>query len=107
MVSTRRNKQSNKRLLSQLVDFDQDVIIGNVASDERETFLVNEGGNDRVFTIGTSSDNLAFNESSVNVKTLERCFIETFDRELCNIVDTVEDRLQIAILAAIDSIVAP
>ena len=43
----------------------------------------------------------------VNVKTLERCSNEKIDREMNNIVDTVEDRIQNAILTAIDSIVAP
>ena len=43
----------------------------------------------------------------MNVKTLERCFNEKIDREMDNIVDTVEDRIQNAILAAIDNIVAP
>ena len=43
----------------------------------------------------------------MNVKTLERCFNERIDREMNNIVDTVEDRIQNAILTAIDNIVAP
>ena len=43
----------------------------------------------------------------MNVKTLERCFNERIDREKSNIVDTVEDRIQNAILTAIDNIVAP
>ena len=43
----------------------------------------------------------------MNVKTLERCFNERVDREMNNIVDTVEDRIQNAILTAIDNIVAP
>ena len=43
----------------------------------------------------------------MNVKTLERCFNEKIDREMSNIVDTVEDRIQNAILTAIDNIVAP
>ena len=47
------------------------------------------------------------NENTVNVKTLERCFNERIDREINNIVDTVEDRIQNAILTAVDSIVAP
>ena len=42
----------------------------------------------------------------MNVKTLERCFNERIDREMSNIVDTVEDRIQNAILTAIDNIVA-
>ena len=38
---------------------------------------------------------------------MERCFNERIDRELTNIVETVEDRIQNAILTAIDNIVAP
>ena len=69
--------------------------------------MVNEGTNDRDFTVGTSSNNLATNENTVNVKTLERCFYEKIDREMSNIVDTVEDRIQNAILTAIHNIVGP
>ena len=43
----------------------------------------------------------------MKVKTLEKCFNERIDREMSNIVDTVEDRIQNAILTAIDNIVAP
>ena len=107
MASNLKKRQSNRRLLSQLDDFDQDVIIGTVASEERENAVVSEGSNDRDFTVGTSSDNLVTNENTVNVKNLERCFIERIDREMSIIVDTVEDRIQNAILTAIDSIVAP
>ena len=48
--------------------------------------MVNEGTNDRDFTIGTSSFNIAINESTVNVKTFERCLNERIDREMNNIV---------------------
>ena len=104
MVSTRKKRQSNRTLLSQLDDFDQDMIIGNAA---RENIVVNEGSNDRDFTVGTSNNNSVINESAMSVKTLERCFNERIDREMTNIVDTVEDRIQNAILTAIDDIVAP
>ena len=106
MVSTRKKRQSSRKLLSQLDDFDQDVIIGNTSS-ERENVLVNKGTNDRDFTVSNSSDNTAVNESAVNVKTLERCFNGRIDREMSNIVDTVEDRIQNAILTAIENIVTP
>ena len=43
----------------------------------------------------------------MSVKTLERCFNERIDREMSNIVDTVEDRIQNAISTAFDNIVAP
>ena len=107
MVSTRKKRQLNKRILSQLDDFDQDMIIGSAVSERPENVVVNEGTNDRDFTVSNSSNNTAVIESVMNVKTLERCFNERIDREMDNIVDTVEDRIQNAILTAIENIVAP
>ena len=107
MVSTRKKRQSNIRLLSQLDDFDQDMIIGNIASERHGNIVVIEGTNDRDFTIGTSSKNVTINESVMSVKTLERCSNERIDREMSNIVDTVEDRIQNVTLTAIVNIVAP
>ena len=69
MVSTLKKRQSNRRLLSHLVDIDEDGIIGNVSCEERENAVVNEGNIDRDFTVGTSSDNLVTNENTMNVKT--------------------------------------
>ena len=107
MVSTRKKRQSNKRLLSQLDDFDQDMIIGNAARGRQESVTVNGGTNDQDFTAGTSNVGSVVNENTLNMKTLERCFNERIDREMSNVVDTVEDRIQNAILNAIDNIVAP
>ena len=83
------------------------MIIGNTSSERQENVVDNKGSNDRDFTVSNSSNNTAVKESAVNVKTLERCFNERIDREMSNIVDTVEDRIQNAILAAINNIVAP
>ena len=107
MVSTRKKRQSNKRLLSQLENFDQDMIIGNAVSERQENAVVNMGMNDRDFTVSNSSNNTAVNENAMNVKTLERRFNKRVDREMSNIVDTVEDRIQNAILTAIENIVTP
>ena len=107
MVSTRKKRQPNKRLLSQLDDFEQDMIIGNATSERQESVVDNDGTNDQDFTVGTSHTNSINNENALNVKTLERCFNERIDREMNNIVDTVEDRIQNAILIAIDNIIAP
>ena len=93
-------------LLSQLDDFDQVMIIGNPASGRQEKIVVSEGANERDFTVGTSRKNITINESTVNVKTLRRCFNERLDREMSIIVDTVEDRIQNEILTTIDNIVA-
>ena len=107
MVSTRKKRQSNRRLLSQLDDFDQDMIIGNAASERQENTVVNGSTDDRGFTVGTSNNDSVINGNAISVKTLERCFNERIDREMSNIVDTVEDRIQNAILTAIENIVAP
>ena len=107
MVSSRKKRQSNRRLLSQLDDFDQDMFIGNAASERLEIIVVIKGTNDRDFTVGTSSNNIAINENTMNVKASERCFSERIDKKMSNIVDTVEDRIQKAILTAIDNIVPP
>ena len=104
MVSTRKKRQSNKRFLSQLDDFDRDMVIGNPVSEGKENIVVNEGTNDQDFTVGTSNDSSTVNG---NAKILERCFKEKIDREMNNIVDAVEDRIRNAILTAIDNIIAP
>ena len=107
MVSTRKKRQSSRRLLSQLDDFDRDMIIGNAVGERQENAVVNEGTNDRDFTVGTSNNDSVNNGNAMSVKTLERCFNERIDREMSNIIDTVEDRIQNAILTAFDNIVAP
>ena len=107
MVSTRKKRQSSKRLLSQLDDFDQDMIIGNTVCESQGNDVVNEGTNDRDFTVGTSNNDLVINGNAKSMKTLERCFNERNDLEMNNIVDTVEDRIQNANLTAIENIVAP
>ena len=70
-------------------DFDQVVIIGNAASERQENVMVNDGTNDRDFTVGTSNNSSVTNGNAMSVKTLERCFDERVDREMSNIVDTV------------------
>ena len=69
--------------------------------------MVNEGTNDRDFIVGTCSNNSFTNGIEVNVKPLERCFNERIDWEINNIVDTVAERIQNAILTAIGNLVAP
>ena len=83
------------------------MIIGDAVSERQENAVVNEGTNNRDFTVGTSNNDSVFNENAASVKSLERCFNERIDREMSNIIDTVEDRIQNANLTAIDNIVAP
>ena len=82
MVSFRKKRQSSRTLFSQLDDSDQDRINTNAASEKQENVVVNKGTNDRDFTVSTSSNNTAVNESTVSVKTLEKCFNEGIDKDM-------------------------
>ena len=89
------------------IEINRDMIIGNAASERLKNIVFNEGMNDQDFTVGTSNDSSTVNGNAMSAKTLERCFNERIDRDMNNIVETVEDRIQNAILTAIDNIVAP
>ena len=77
------------------------MVIGKAASEKQENIVANESTNDGDFTVGTSSNSTGINESVVNLKALEMCFKERIDREMSNIVDKVEDRIQNAVLTAL------
>ena len=82
-------------------------MIGKAASERQETVIVNGCTKYQKLTVETSKYNLATSKNAVNVKTSERCFNDRIDREVSNVVNTVEDRIQNAILTSIDSLVAP
>ena len=107
IVFTCKNRQSNRRLLNQLDGFHQDVISGNTANERQGSIRLNEGTGDRDFTVGTSGYNIVTDETTVKATTLDRCFNEKIAWEISNFVDTVEDRIQNAVLTDIDTIVAP
>ena len=58
------------------------MIISNAVSERQENTVVNEGTNDRDFTVGTSNNGSVVNGNAMSVKTLERCFNEIIDREM-------------------------
>ena len=106
MLSARRKRQLNRKLLKQLDDFDQDFVIGNAVGDRHESATVNEGTGDQDFTVGTSDKDLMTNVNTLILNTLERCFNEKIEREMINNVQTVEEKIRNVILTAIESIVS-
>ena len=72
MISTRKKKQSNRRPLSQLDDFDQDNIIGNAANDRQQNVVVDEGTVDEEFESYNTGSNLTTNQNLKKVQTSER-----------------------------------
>ena len=76
MVFTPKKRQSNRKLLSQLGDFNQDVIIGDATNGRQQNIVVNDDTVDQALTANNNGNNLTANENSVNVQTLERCFNE-------------------------------
>ena len=76
-------------------------------SDRQETVEVNEGTADQDFTGKGSGSKLAAHEKLVNVRTLERIYLEKIDRDIGINNDTVEVRIQNANSTAGDSIITP
>ena len=72
MASTRKKRQSSRRLLGQLDEFDQDNNIGNTMNDRQEDATVNEVTVDQEISVGNSDSNPAVKPNLLNVKTLER-----------------------------------
>ena len=91
LVSTRKKRQSNRKFLTHLDDFQRDKILGNAASDRQVIVVFNEGTIDQELTVNNSGSNFTGNEISLNVKTLEKSFHEMMDKEMGTIVDIVED----------------
>ena len=56
-------------------------------------------------TANDTSSELRANEFLVNVETLESCFNERISKEVGNLVDAVEDRIQNAFSTAIGSLI--
>ena len=61
---------------------------------------------DQEFTVTISGNKSAANENLMKKKTLENCFNKGNDREMGNIVDTVDNSNQNTNLTANDSIIA-
>ena len=76
-------------------------------SDRQEYARVNESTVDQEFTVGYPDCNPAANEILVNVNTLEGCFNENIVWKTGTIFAAVKDRIQNALLTAIDSVFAP
>ena len=108
MVSTRKKRQSNRRLHSQVGCFDQNFVIGKASNNWQQSVVVNDGAIDQDFTVSSDSgSNLTANENRVIVQVLEGCFHEWVEKEMDNIVDTVDDRIRNPISTAIENFNIP
>ena len=104
MVSLEKSgsKAENFLLLSQLHDFDQEVIIGDAVRCRKQNVMVSSGPVDKKFIADNNEDDAIANESTMNVQTLQKCLAKWIGREMPNIADTVEDGIETVILTAID-----
>ena len=84
MVSTRRKGRSKRRIFIQLDNFDQDVILGNVAISMHENAVVNENPVDQEITVNHTASILTTSENSVKLQTLQSCSCENIDIEMDN-----------------------
>ena len=101
MVSTKKKKQQNKRLFSQVIEIVTDYMIEQSSDDVQSENLHN------VTHRGPSSDNLSqVNYPQVDLHTLEENIVSEVRSEVENVI-TVETRVQDGVLTAIEKLVIP
>ena len=76
-------------------------------SSGRQIFVVDSGPTDSEVTVNNFDCIPTTNENRVKVQTLEKCFTARVDREMGNIVETVEDGIPNVILTAVVEIIPP
>ena len=94
-------------LFSQLDDFDQDFFIDDAMSNEKQIVMVNSGPAEREITANNKNSFPPTNENTVEVQTLGRWFTFRIEKEMAEIVETVEDRNPEAVLISIEFIFTP
>ena len=107
MVSTQKKRQQNRRLLSHLDHFDQNVLIGHAVSSGSQSVLVNNSPAGPDNTVNNNDSIPTTIENTVSDQILEICLPDRIDREMGDIADMVEDRIEDAILTMIDNIITP
>ena len=106
MISTRKKKQHNRKLPNHLDDFGRDVFFGHLVSKGRQNVRLNRAAVDRHSTVINKNYKIALTkENAVVVQTFESSISESVAKEVSNVVQTVQDRFQNAVLAASDCII--
>ena len=100
-----QEEQQNKRVLGELDDFDQVVVLGDVMSSERLNVVVNNGVADRKNTANNNDSSVVANDNTVHLQTLQRKLTDRVTKEITNIGETVEDRIPNAVLTTMDHII--
>ena len=105
MVSTRKKKQQNKRLFSQLSERDTDFMIGQSNQD------VQINSRDIMICRGAYSNNASnptqINYPQLDVHTLEENIVNKVRSEVDILMTSVETRVQDAVLTAIEKSLIP
>ena len=103
VASTREKKQQSKRLFSQLSEKDNGFMIGQSNQDEQTE------SRDNMKYRGISSDKISnptqVNYPQVDVHTPEKNIVSKVRSEVDNMMTTVENRVQHAVLTAIENLV--
>ena len=86
-------------------DYDQDGIISDAVSNEKQNVVVQSGPVDHEETANTISSKSVTNKNTVDAGTLEKRFTDRTDRKMGNLDGTVEGRIENTISTPIDIII--
>ena len=102
MISIRMEKQSNKKLLSQLSESDADFMIGqsnHTAEAESRENMTSRGN-----ILNNTNDTTQVNYPQVDMHILEKNIVSKVRSEVDNVMTTLETTVQDTILTAIESL---
>ena len=105
MTSTRKKRQQNKKIFSQLCESDIDFMIGQnnlEAQTENRTNTVEQN-----VTSTKINSTTHINDSEVDVHTLEKNIVNKVRSDVDSVMTTVETRVQDGMLSATESLVFP
>ena len=105
MVSTRKKKEQNKKLLGHLSESDADFLIAQSNHEAQTGSRANSV--DTNTTLNTTKDPNQGFSSQVDMHTLEENIVSTVRSELDSVMTTVETRVQEAVMTAIEKLVIP
>ena len=105
MVYTRKKRQQNKRLFSQLSEFDTKFMVEQNNHESQTGNKVNVARGD--IPLNNANNPTQFSGSQVDMYRLEKNIVNDVRREVDSVMTTVEKRVHDAVLTAIESLVIP
>ena len=103
MVSTRKRNNREQGFSANDLDF----IIGVAVRSGGQIVEFKGGQADRDFLVITNGSSLVASQNALDVQTFTRIFTDKITKEMSNVIEKVEDRIQNANYSSLDNFITP